>query len=70
MVTVTMRAGRFWKLHKHNCVETILVFKGHLKEHLSGDMVGAAEILQFDKFESHLVESLSDSIFYVEFKRP
>lgn len=70
MFTVTMSAGYHWKLHHHNCVETCLVFKGHLYDYISKQKAGAAQILKFGSHDKHFVVAKSDSVFYVEFIKP
>ena len=70
MFTVTMMAGHFWQLHHHDCRETCLVFKGHLKDHITKQKAGAAQVLTFEGYQPHYVEAKSDSIFYVEFMKP
>lgn len=70
MFTVSMKKGQLWYKHNHDCIETILLYKGKLRELYKDIIVNRANILKFNKYEPHYVLAEEDSIFYVEFKKP
>lgn len=67
---VTMEADSNWTLHSHDCEETILLYKGSLRDSLTKKILQRMQCLIIPKFTSHRIHALEDSIFYVEFKKP
>lgn len=67
---VEMKKGEYWKNHHHDCIETIIVYKGCLLDHTTGKTSDRGRSIIFIPFQDHIVEALEDSIFYVEFKDP
>lgn len=70
MFTVTMKKGEIWEKHHHNCEETCVVYKGKLKDVVTGYEATSAQLLNFSPYQEHYVIAEEDSIFYVEFKKP
>ena len=70
MFVVTMKKNQLWERHHHDCEESCVVFKGRLKDLLTGKAAGPAESLDFKQHESHYVVAEVDSIFYVKFNKP
>ncbi len=69
MFRVEMKKGEQWEIHTHDCKETLLVYKGELLDEVTGCKANKAKVLTFKPGKEHLVKSLSDSIFYVEFQK-
>jgi quercetin dioxygenase-like cupin family protein len=67
---VEMKQEAYWSTHYHNCLETILVFKGELYDHTNNKAIDKYNPVIIKKYEDHLIESVTDSIFYVEFINP
>lgn len=63
-----MPKGTIFVEHEHDCIETIVVYQGLLKDKTK--KVGRMQSISFPAFTKHTVEALEDSIFYVEFKKP
>lgn len=70
MFTVTMKKGQRWERHYHDCHETCVVYKGEIKDLISGVSATSAHPLYFKPYEQHYVIAVKDSVFYVEFKKP
>lgn len=67
---VEMKKGEYWKIHKHDCLETILLYKGKLQDKISKKVINRIYPLVIEPFTPHIIKALEDSIFYVEFKAP
>jgi quercetin dioxygenase-like cupin family protein len=67
---VEMKQETYWSTHYHDCIETILVFKGTLYDHTSDKSIDRYNPALIPKYEDHLIESVTDSTFYVEFLNP
>lgn len=67
---VEMKADNYWSTHYHDCIETIIIYKGTLFNHTNGGTIDRNNPALFKKYEPHLVEATSDCIFYVEFINP
>jgi len=67
---VEMKADNFWNNHYHDCIETIVVYQGHLYNHTREQIIDRYHPAVIKKYESHLVEATTDCIFYVEFINP
>lgn len=67
---VTMKKGEFWNVHYHDCKETLLVYKGKLRDKKTGLIVTRVTPIEIKPYTPHIIEALEDSIFYVEFKDP
>lgn len=70
MFTISMQKGEVWEQHHHDCCETCIIFKGELKDELTGYKAGPAQELNFKIGDPHRVIALAYSIFYVQFKKP
>jgi quercetin dioxygenase-like cupin family protein len=64
---VTMKAGEEWHNHYHDCEENLIVFEGSLYNNLSKDEASRMDTMKIKPFERHVIKSVKDSIFYVEF---
>jgi quercetin dioxygenase-like cupin family protein len=67
---VDMKKGEVWESHMHDCLETILVYKGKLLEHITKKEINRLNPIIIKSYTEHIVEALEDCIFYVEFKNP
>lgn len=67
---VTMKKGEMWNVHYHDCKETLLVYKGKLRDKKTGLIVTRVNPIEIKPYTPHIIEALEDSIFYVEFKAP
>ena len=67
---VEMSKGAIWEQHSHDCLETIIVYKGNLHEHLECAAANKYCPLILKPYKEHLIEAMSKSIFYVEFINP
>lgn len=67
---VNMKQGERWESHIHDCLETILVYKGKLIDHVTNTNISRLYPIVIKSYTDHIVEALEDSIFYVEFKNP
>ena len=68
---VTMKGiGKKWELHKHDCQETIVIYKGSLYDEVSKTSIKKSEICVIPPYKSHSIKTLEDTcIFYVEFEK-
>jgi hypothetical protein len=64
---VTMKAGEEWHNHYHDCEENLIVFEGSIYNSISKDEASRMDTMKIKPFEKHIIKSLEDSIFYVEF---
>ena len=67
---VEMKADNFWNNHYHDCLETIVVYRGHLYNHSREEIIDRYHPTIIKKYEPHLIEATTDSVFYVEFINP
>lgn len=67
---VEMQEGEYWKIHKHDCEETILLYKGKLKDRLTKTEINRIQPIVIEPYTPHIIEAKEYSIFYVEFKAP
>lgn len=56
-----------FQIHKHDCIETCVVYKGLLIDNISGTKIQRLQSISFDPNVPHIIRALEDSIFYVEF---
>lgn len=70
MFTVTMKKGQLWQKHNHDCIETILLYKGTMRELITDTVITKAETMTLQPYNTHYFLAEEDSIFYVEFKKP
>jgi hypothetical protein len=62
--------GKKWELHKHDCKETILIYKGSLYDEVSKTYINKSEICVIPPYTSHEIVTLENtSVFYVEFDK-
>ena len=68
---VTMKGvGKKWELHKHDCQETIVIYKGSLYDEVSKASMKKSEICLIPAYTSHSIKTLENTcIFYVEFEK-
>ena len=69
MFTVTMKKGKVWEKHHHDCHEICVVYRGELVDEIGDRVAKSAQLLNFKPNQPHYVVAKEDSIFYVEFKR-
>tara|TARA_R110000822_G_scaffold73853_19_gene177667 strand:- start:146 stop:532 length:387 start_codon:yes stop_codon:yes gene_type:complete len=67
---VEMKQESYWSTHYHDCIETILVFTGTLYDHTGDKSIDRYNPAIINKYEDHLIEAVTDSVFYVEFLNP
>lgn len=67
---VEMINGKFWQLHHHDCIETILMYKGTLIDLLNNRTVVRGQLMEIPANKSHYIKSNGNCIFYVDFKNP
>jgi len=67
---VTMRKDTVWKYHKHDCKETIALYKGKLFDNITSDTLYRGGLLFVPAYKLHSFTALEDSTFYVEFEKP
>lgn len=68
--TVTMKKGQLWQKHNHDCAETILLYKGVMRELITNTVINKAQTITVKPYKTHYFLAEEDSIFYVEFKKP
>ncbi len=66
---VEMKRGRCWSRHRHNCNETIVMYKGKIKDDITGEELKKGGYLYIPAGNFHVIEALEDAIFYVEFQK-
>ena len=66
---VTMKKGKLWDKHFHDCKETIVMYKGKIKDVITGKEIGRGAHLSIPAERPHSIEALEDTIFYVEFQK-
>ncbi len=68
---VTMKGiGKKWELHKHDCQETIVIYKGSLYDEVSDTSIKKSEICVIPSYTSHSIKTLENTcVFYVEFEK-
>jgi quercetin dioxygenase-like cupin family protein len=67
---VTMQKGSEWSTHKHDCKETIIVYKGCLEDNIKKGEIKRGGYLIVPPYKKHSIKALEDSTFYVEFEKP
>lgn len=67
---VTMKKGSKWSKHKHDCNETIVMYKGVINDNITSKPLKRGGFLMVPSYQLHSFEALEDSIFYVEFEKP
>lgn len=67
---VSMKAGKKWEDHKHDCDETILMYKGVLKGLITKTIISRGSMIEIPAGTHHEIYSETDVEFYVEFKKP
>lgn len=67
---VSMKKDSVWKYHKHDCKETIALYKGELFDNITSDTLYRGGLLFVPAYKLHSFTALEDSTFYVEFEKP
>tara|TARA_R110000772_G_scaffold10312_1_gene33036 strand:+ start:119 stop:523 length:405 start_codon:yes stop_codon:yes gene_type:complete len=68
---VTMKGKAEWKLHRHDCTETILIYKGQCKDLTNNKEILRGGLYIIPPFRAHhIISEKAETIFYVEFKKP
>ena len=68
---VVMQPNQEWGLHKHDCDETIIMYKGICVDLENNNKIKRGAFYFIPKYKKHKITSLDEeTIFYVEFKKP
>lgn len=67
---VSMKKGSKWSKHKHDCKETIVLYKGKLFDNVTSTSLNRGGYLFVPAYKLYSFEALEDSTFYVEFEKP
>lgn len=67
---VEMEKFTTWEPHHHDCLESILIYKGTLRDNETGAKATRGDLLIVPAFYRHSFTAEAETIFYVDFKRP
>lgn len=67
---VTMKKGSKWTKHRHDCKETIVLYKGILEDDITSIHLERGGFIVIPPHKTHSFTAIEDSTFYVEFEKP